>query len=69
MKNNQISVEGIVGMVKMVYDDDATRIKLAADIASECVGVTDSDPCEAASKALDCMVHAHEAHGLKMGDW
>lgn len=69
MKNDQVSVEGIIEIVKMMFDDDLTQIKLATEIANDCVGVTDGNRCEAASKVLDCSIHAHEARGMKYGDW
>lgn len=69
MKNDQVSVEGIVTIAKMIHGDDAAKIKLAADIANDCVGVTDPNPCEAADKVLQCSKRAHEARGLKFGEW
>lgn len=68
-KNNQISVDGVVALAKLAFDGDAAKLQTAHDIATDCVGVTDGDRCEAAHKLLECSVNAHHTRGLEFGDW
>lgn len=68
MKDNKVNVEAAVAMVKMVYDEDAAKIKLVTDMTNECVGVTDGERCEAAFKILQCSVQAHKSRGISFGE-
>lgn len=68
-KNSQMNVDGVVALAKMAFGDDAAKLQTARDIASDCIGVTDGDRCEAALKLLECSVNAHKSRGLDFGDW
>lgn len=69
MKNNQISVDGVVALAKMAFDGDAAKLKTAQDIANDCVNETAGDRCEASVKILECTVKAHKARNLDFGEW
>lgn len=69
MKDNKISVEGNIALGKMAFEDNPGKIQTMADIATECVGVTDANRCEAASKIMDCGAAAAKKRGVSFDDW
>lgn len=69
MKDNKVNVDGVIALAKMAFDDDAAKLKTAESIATDCVGATDGDRCEASFKILECTVNAHKTRGLEFGEW
>lgn len=67
MTNKQIDPEGVEKLTLEVYGD-ADRAKVAKEIANECVGVTDENPCEAGYKILVCLHEKAQARGLSTDD-
>ena len=67
MKGNQISVEGNIALAKMAFEDPG-KIQTMTDIATECVGITDANRCEASFKILECGVAAAKKRGVTLGD-
>lgn len=67
MKNNEVSPEGVESLTLTVYGD-ANRAKTAKEIATECIGVTDENPCEAGYKILQCLHDKAHAKGISMDD-
>lgn len=69
IKGNQVSVEGNTALAKMAFDDNPGKIQTMTDIATECVGVTDANRCEASFKIMECGVAAAKKRGVSLTDW
>lgn len=69
IKDNKVSVEGYKALAAKAYDNDPAKIQLAADMANDCISLTDSDRCEAAAKIIECTKTSAEARGAGHGDW
>lgn len=68
MKNNQIDVDNVVALASKAFDGDAKQIQMAHDLASDCIGVTDTDRCEAAIKIFECGHIAAKSRGMTFED-
>lgn len=64
MKDNKVNVDGLVSLVTMAYDGDAAKIQTAKDLANDCMGATDGDRCEAATKIIHCGHESAKTHGF-----
>lgn len=69
MKDNKISLEGNIALVKMAFGDNAEKIQKVTEIANECGAETDADRCEAAWKLIQCCEKASKARGMSFDDW
>lgn len=68
MKSNQVDIEGISNVASMAFDGNASKMKVALDIANECSDVTDEDRCEAAHKIFECGHNAALSKNLSFED-
>lgn len=64
MKENVVLPEGVAFSVGMVAEEDDPRIDQARKMGQACVGVTDSDRCEAAFKIFECTKAYAAANGI-----
>lgn len=64
-----MNVEANTALVKQAFDDDAAKVKLATDVATDCAAVTDGDRCEAAYKIIQCFDKGAKARGTDFADW
>lgn len=55
MKDNRVYVERTAAheIVKMAFDDDATKVQMACDLTNDCTETSDSDRCEAAKQIFE----------------
>lgn len=67
MKDKNVDPDGVEALTLKVYQD-ADRAKVAKEIATECVGITDPNPCDAGMKILQCMHEKAKAKGVSMSD-
>lgn len=67
MKNNKVDPNGVESLTLTVYGD-ANYAKKAKEIATECISVTDENPCEAGYKILQCLHDKAKASGVSMDD-
>lgn len=67
MKNNQVDPDGVESLTLTVYGDE-NYAKKAKEVANDCVGVTDENPCEAGYKILQCLHDKAKAKGVSMDD-
>lgn len=68
MKNNQVDVDGVTSVTKMAFENDAAKVQTATELAKACVGVTDTDRCEAAYKIFECGRKVAMDKGLNFDD-
>lgn len=67
MTNFLVDPDGVEALTLKVYND-ADRAKVAKEIATECVGVTDRNPCNAGMKILQCMHEKAIAKGVSVDE-
>lgn len=68
MKNNKIDIESVIAIAKKAFDDDATKVQMARDLANDCADITDGDRCEAAIKVFECGHISAKSRGMTFED-
>lgn len=58
----------MVALANKSYDGDNARVEIARGLANACLGITDDDRCEAASKILECMHKDAASKGISNDD-
>lgn len=59
-----MSVDGVVTMANVVFENDQSKVAILKAVAEECAGVTDADRCDMTVKMMGCADTAAKARGV-----